>query len=42
VIWSDESALTRPGPRVFDALEDLARALHSEPENGKREPGNEE
>jgi iron complex transport system substrate-binding protein len=40
VIWSDESALTRPGPRVFDALEDLARALHSEPEKGKGEPVN--
>ena len=42
VIWADESALTRPGPRVFDALEDLARKLHSEPENGKRKTGNEE
>jgi iron complex transport system substrate-binding protein len=27
VIRIDESALTRPGPRVFDALEQLARAL---------------
>jgi iron complex transport system substrate-binding protein len=40
VIWTDESALTRPGPRVFDALEELARELHSGPENGKRETGN--
>ncbi len=28
VVWMDEAALTRPGPRVFDALEDLAAALH--------------
>jgi len=42
VIWADESALTRPGPRVFDALERLARELHSEPENGKRETGREQ
>jgi hypothetical protein len=24
----DEAALSRPGPRVFDALEELAAALH--------------
>jgi len=29
VIWLDEASLTRPGPRVFEALESLARALHS-------------
>ena len=40
VIWTDESAVTRPGPRVFDALEELAGELHPEPENGKRETGN--
>lgn len=28
VIWIDEAALTRPGPRVFEALESLAFALH--------------
>lgn len=28
VAWMDEAALTRPGPRVFDALEELAAALH--------------
>ena len=28
VIGLPEAALTRPGPRVFDVLEDLARALH--------------
>jgi iron complex transport system substrate-binding protein len=28
VVWMDEAALSRPGPRVFDALEDLAAALH--------------
>ena len=27
IIRVDESALTRPGPRVFEALEELARAL---------------
>lgn len=27
-VWIDEAALTRPGPRVFDALEELATALH--------------
>ena len=26
-VWIDEASLTRPGPRVFDALEDLAAAL---------------
>jgi iron complex transport system substrate-binding protein len=31
VIRLDEGALTRPGPRVFDALEDLARQLHPAP-----------
>jgi iron complex transport system substrate-binding protein len=40
VVWVDESAITRPGPRVFDALEELARELHPEPENGKRKTGN--
>ncbi len=33
VILLDEAALTRPGPRVFDSLETLARALHSAPES---------
>jgi iron complex transport system substrate-binding protein len=28
VVWLDEAALTRPGPRVFDALEELAAMLH--------------
>jgi iron complex transport system substrate-binding protein len=28
VVWMDEASLTRPGPRVFDALELLAAALH--------------
>jgi iron complex transport system substrate-binding protein len=28
VVRIDESVLTRPGPRVFDALEELARAFH--------------
>jgi iron complex transport system substrate-binding protein len=28
IVWMDEAALTRPGPRVFDALEELAAALH--------------
>lgn len=28
VVWMDEAALSRPGPRVFDALEQLAAALH--------------
>jgi cobalamin transport system substrate-binding protein len=28
VIRLDEAALTRPGPRIFDALESLARELH--------------
>lgn len=27
-VWIDEAALTRPGPRVFDALEELAAAVH--------------
>ena len=26
-VWVDEASLTRPGPRVFDALEELAAAL---------------
>ena len=30
VVWMDEAALTRPGPRVFDALESLAHAIHPE------------
>ena len=34
VVWVDESAITRPGPRVFDALEKLARELHPETEHG--------
>ncbi|HEU5251406.1 MAG TPA: helical backbone metal receptor [Thermoanaerobaculia bacterium] len=38
-IWMDESELTRPGPRVFAALEDLARELHPGSGNGKRETG---
>jgi iron complex transport system substrate-binding protein len=29
IVRLPEAALTRPSPRVFDALEDLARALHS-------------
>lgn len=29
-VWIDEAALTRPGPRVFDALEELAVAIHPE------------
>lgn len=37
VVWVDESEITRPGPRVFDALEDLARELHPAAQNGKRE-----
>ena len=28
VVWMDEAELSRPGPRVFDALEVLAAALH--------------
>ena len=36
VIRLEESALTRPGPRVFDALERLADALH--PRAGKPGP----
>ena len=28
IVRVDEASLTRPGPRVFDALEALARALH--------------
>jgi iron complex transport system substrate-binding protein len=28
VVWMDEASLSRPGPRVFDALEELAAALH--------------
>lgn len=27
-VWMDEASLTRPGPRVFDALEALAGAIH--------------
>jgi iron complex transport system substrate-binding protein len=30
IVWIDEASLTRPGPRVFDALEALAAALHPE------------
>lgn len=26
-VWIDEASLTRPGPRVFDALEELAAAI---------------
>jgi iron complex transport system substrate-binding protein len=40
IAWVDESAITRPGPRVFKAMEELARELHSEAGNGKRETGN--
>jgi iron complex transport system substrate-binding protein len=40
VVWVDESVITRPGPRVFGALEALARELHPGPENGKRETEN--
>lgn len=29
-VWLDEAALTRPGPRVFDALERLAAEVHPE------------
>jgi iron complex transport system substrate-binding protein len=28
IVWLDEATLTRPGPRVFDALEELAAVLH--------------
>ena len=28
VVWMDDAVLTRPGPRVFVALEELARAIH--------------
>jgi ABC-type hemin transport system substrate-binding protein len=28
IIGLDEAALTRPGPRVFDALESLSASLH--------------
>lgn len=31
VVWMDEASLSRPGPRVFDALERLAAALHPAP-----------
>ena len=30
VVWMDEASLTRPGPRVFDALEALAGDVHPE------------
>ena len=30
VVWMNEAALTRPGPRVFDALEELADAVSGE------------
>ena len=40
VLWVDESAITRPGPRVFDALEELAERLHPETGSEKRETGN--
>ena len=30
VVWMDDASLSRPGPRVFDALERLAAALHPE------------
>jgi iron complex transport system substrate-binding protein len=33
IVWVDESAITRPAPRVFGALEDLAEELHRA--NGK-------
>jgi iron complex transport system substrate-binding protein len=39
-IWMDESELTRPGPRVFDALEELSAALHPDAEDGKRKTEN--
>lgn len=29
-VWLDEAAVTRPGPRVFDALERLAAEIHPE------------
>ncbi len=35
VVRVDESELTRPGPRVFDALEKLAAALYSLPAPGE-------
>ena len=28
VVWMDDAVLTRPGPRVFGALEELASAIH--------------
>jgi iron complex transport system substrate-binding protein len=36
VVWIDEAVLTRPGPRVFDALEELAGALHPEAPGPRR------
>jgi iron complex transport system substrate-binding protein len=32
VVWMDEASLSRPGPRVFDALERLAAAVHPAPQ----------
>jgi iron complex transport system substrate-binding protein len=29
VVWMDDAVLTRPGPRVFGALEELASAIHA-------------
>jgi iron complex transport system substrate-binding protein len=29
IVWMDEAGLSRPGPRAFDALEELATALHA-------------
>jgi ABC-type hemin transport system substrate-binding protein len=36
IVRVDESRITRPGPRVFDALEELARELGRQPEPGRR------
>jgi iron complex transport system substrate-binding protein len=29
VVWTDDAVMTRPGPRVFGALEELAAAIHA-------------
>jgi iron complex transport system substrate-binding protein len=39
VVRVDESEITRPGPRVFDAMERLARELHPGTEVAKRKTG---
>jgi ABC-type Fe3+-hydroxamate transport system substrate-binding protein len=37
IIHVDESRITRPGPRVFDALEELARELAEQPDQETRD-----